>query len=44
MDEINRKEAEEKALALAANLASAKNREPVVLDSCGYVKLAKPNN
>jgi hypothetical protein len=42
MDEINRKEAEEKALALAANLAAAKNK--VVFDSCGYVKLAHPNN
>ena len=41
MDEINRQKAEERAMAMAANMASVK-KGPVVCDSFGFVTAVRP--
>jgi len=41
MDEINRQKAEERAMTMAANMASAK-KGPVVCDSFGFVTAVRP--
>ena len=41
MDEINRQQAEERAMTMAANMASAK-KGPVVCDSFGFVTAVRP--